>query len=90
MARAASGSSMMAMQRAAHSSLERTRYPVCSSTIWSGMPPTSPATVGRPFHRASVTVSPKPSRIDFCTTTSAWDWNALTSTDPTLFRLERM
>ncbi|HXV04892.1 MAG TPA: glycosyltransferase [Solirubrobacterales bacterium] len=46
--------------------------------------------LGRAFHSASVTVRPKPSRIDFCTTTSACVWNAFTSTAPTLLRLERM
>ena len=30
------------------------------------MPPTRPATVGLPFQSASLTVRPKPSRIDFC------------------------
>ena len=54
------------------------------------MPPTSPPIIGRPFHCASVTVSPKPSRIDFCMQTSAWDWNALTSIAPTLLRLLRI
>ena len=41
------------------------------SSICSGMPPTAPAMVGRAFHMASVTVSPKPSRGDFCRTTVA-------------------
>ena len=54
------------------------------------MPPTRPATVGRPFQSASLTVSPKPSRIDFWITTRECTWNALTSTEPTLLRFERM
>ena len=54
------------------------------------MPPTSPPIIGRPFHCASVTVSPKPSRIDFCMQTSACDWKALTSIAPTLLRLLRI
>ena len=33
------------------------------------MPPTAPATTARRFHSASDTVSAKPSRSDFCTTT---------------------
>ena len=77
------------MRWAACSALE-TRKPLSPSTICSGMPPTSPAMVGRPFHRASVTVSPKPSRIDFCISTSDWDWKALTSIAPTLLRLLRI
>ena len=58
--------------------------------ICSGMPPTLPPITGRPFHSASVTVSPKPSRIDFCIETSACDWKALTSIAPTLLRLLRI
>ena len=54
------------------------------------MPPTLPAMVGRPFQSASDTVSPKPSRIDFCRTTSDCDWNAFTSIAPTLLRLLRI
>src|SRR3954464_8783323 len=45
---------------------------------------------GRAFHSASDTVSPKPSRVDFWITTSACDWNALTSIDPTWLRLLRI
>ena len=45
---------------------------------------------GRAFQIASETVSPKPSRVDFCTSTSEWDWNALTSIAPTLLKLLRM
>ncbi len=45
---------------------------------------------GRAFHSASDTVRPKPSRIDFWITTSACDWNALTSIAPTLLKLLRM
>ena len=37
-----------------------------------------------------VTVSPKPSRIDFWITAAECTWNAFTSTEPTLFRFERM
>ena len=54
------------------------------------MPPTSPPMNGRPFHSASDTVRPKPSRVDFWITTSASDWNALTSIAPTLEKLLRM
>ena len=54
------------MRALAASSGDETRKPVSPSTICSGIPPTSPAIVGRPFHSASVTVRPKPSRIDFC------------------------
>src|SRR5919204_595550 len=43
------------------------------------MPPTRPATIGRAFQSASVTVRPKPSRTDFCTSAEEWTWNALTS-----------
>ena len=45
---------------------------------------------GRAFQSASDTVRPNPSRVDFWITTSAWDWNALTSIDPTWFRLFRI
>ena len=45
---------------------------------------------GRAFQIASLTVSPNPSRVDFCTTTSECDWNALTSIAPTLLKLLRM
>ncbi len=76
--------------RSAASSGEVTRKPVSPSTICSGIPPTLPATVARPFHSASVTVSPNPSRSDFCITTSACDWKALTSIAPTLLRLLRI
>src|SRR3954447_16839059 len=54
------------------------------------MPPTSPPMNGRAFHSASDTVRPKPSRVDFWISTSAYDWNAFTSIDPTLFRLFRI
>src|SRR3712207_7412218 len=36
----------------------------------SGMPPTLPPMNGRPFQIASLTVRPKPSRVDFWITTS--------------------
>ena len=36
---------------------------------------------GRPFQIASVTVRPKPSRVDFWMSTSDCDWKALTSID---------
>ena len=42
------------------------------------------------FQSASVTVSPKPSRIDFWITAAECTWNAFTSTEPMLFRFERM
>ena len=45
---------------------------------------------GRAFQIASVTVRPKPSRVDFWIITSACDWNALTSIAPTLLKLLRM
>ena len=45
---------------------------------------------GRAFQIASETVSPKPSRVDFWISTSACDWNALTSIAPTLLKLLRM
>jgi hypothetical protein len=45
---------------------------------------------GRAFQSASLTVSPKPSRMDFWMTTRECTWNALTSTEPTLLRFERM
>ncbi len=60
------------------------------STIWVRIPPTLPATVGQPFQSASLTVSPKPSLIDFWITASECTWNAFTSTEPTLLRFERM
>ena len=44
------------------------------------MPPTAVATIGRPFHIASATVSPKPSAMLFCTTTDALRCSALTIT----------
>ena len=47
-------------------------------TIWSWIPPTRLAITGRPFHIASVTVSPNPSTRLFCTTTSACRCSALT------------
>ncbi len=86
--RCLAGSAITSRQRSAHSAAELTRYPVTPSSICSGMPPTSPPMVGRAFHSASVTVRPKPSRSDFWMTTSAWLWKALTSTEPTLSRLE--
>ncbi len=43
-----------------------------------------------PFQSASVTVRPKPSRIDFWITAAECTWKAFTSTEPTLFRFERM
>ena len=74
----------------AHCSTESTSQPVSPSRIWATMPPARPATVGRPFQSASVTVSPKPSRIDFWITAFEWTWKALTSTEPMLFRFDRM
>ena len=53
------------------------------------MPPARPPMTGRPFQSASLTVSPKPSRSDFCTTTSEMRWNALICTAPTWWRLDR-
>jgi hypothetical protein len=41
------------------------------SIICRRIPPTAPPTTGLPFHIASVTVNPNPSRSDFCTTTVA-------------------
>src|SRR5438477_479392 len=43
------------------------------------MPPTLPPITGAPFHIASVTVMPKPSRVDFCRTTAALRCSAFTS-----------
>ena len=54
------------------------------------MPPTLPPITGRVFHRASETVRPKPSLIDFWMHAAACTWNAFTSTAPTLLRLLRM
>ena len=45
---------------------------------------------GLAFQIASETVRPKPSRVLFCTSTSACDWKALTSIAPTLLKLLRM
>jgi hypothetical protein len=42
------------------------------------MPPTRDATTGRSFHIASATVSPNPSAMLFCTTTSDRRCNAFT------------
>ena len=78
------------MQACAHSVDESTSQPVSPSWICVTIPPTRPATVGRVFQSASVTVRPKPSLIDFWITAAECTWNALTSTEPTLFRLERM
>lgn len=52
-----------------------------------GMPPVRPATTGVPSHNASETTRPKPSRIDFWTTTSERVCSALTSMLPTPVRL---
>ena len=52
--------------------------PWTPSVIWSWMPPVALATIGRPFHIASVTVRPKPSCRLFCTITAAWRCSALT------------
>ena len=41
------------------------------------MPPQAPPITGLPFQRASVTVSPKPSSSDFCSTTVAERCRAL-------------
>ena len=51
----------------AHSSGEvgSTSQPVSPSCTWATMPPTWLATIGLVFQSASVTVRPKPSRIDF-------------------------
>ncbi len=56
----------------AQSVAESTSHPVSPSWICATIPPTRPATVGRVFQSASVTVSPKPSRIDFCRTAAEW------------------
>ena len=80
----------MRSERSAHSAGDETRKPVSASFTCSGMPPTSPPMKGRAFQSASDTVSPNPSRVDFWITTSACDWNALTSIAPTLLRLLRM
>ena len=54
------------------------RRPCSPSSIWSTMPPTALATIGRSFHIASATVSPKPSARLFWTTTLAWRWITFT------------
>ena len=76
--------------RAAHCSTLSTRYPESPLSTCSGMPPTLPPMNGLPFQMASLTVRPKPSRVDFCTSTSECDWKALTSIAPTLLKLLRM
>ena len=78
------------MHACAHSRGDETSQPVTPSSICVTMPPTRPATVGRVFHNASVTVRPNPSLIDFCRTAAECTWKALTSTAPTLFMFERM
>src|SRR5262245_14843634 len=88
--RASIGSRRISMHASAHSVDDSTSQPVFPSWIWATIPPTRPATVGRVFQSASVTVSPNPSLIDFWITAAEWTWKALTSTEPTLFRLERM
>ena len=52
--------------------------------------PHAPRPSGRAFQSASVTVSPKPSFVDFCSAASECTWKAFTSTPPTLFMLLRM
>ena len=47
-------------------------------TIWWRMPPILPPITALPFHIASETVSPNPSRSDFCSTTAARRCKALT------------
>ena len=86
----ARGSPIASMQASAHSLDDETSQPVSPCVIWSTIPPTFPATVGRAFQSASLTVRPKPSRIDFWITAAECTWNAFTSTEPTLFRFERM
>src|SRR5215216_5433842 len=66
---------------------QSTRNPPAPPRTWSGMPPARPATIGVSFQSVSETTSPKPSRIDFCITTSERRWKALTSTFPTPVRL---
>ena len=78
------------MHASAHSRGDPTSHPVSPSWICATIPPTRPATTGRAFHSASVTVRPKPSRTDFWITAAEWTWNAFTSTAPTLFMLDRM
>src|ERR671919_388789 len=74
-------------RRSAHCSTESTRYPVFPSSTCSLSPPAFPAMTGFPFHIASETVRPKPSRIDFCKRTSESLWNAFTAVSPTPCRL---
>ena len=59
------GSSRIERHASAHCSAESTSQPVTPSSICVTIPPTRPATIGRPFQSASVTVSPKPSRMLF-------------------------
>ena len=54
----------------AQSSTPSTRRPPAPSGIWSGIRRRGRATTGVPFHSDSETTRPKPSRIDFWTTTS--------------------
>ncbi len=69
------------------SAVESISSPPALSATCSGIPPVRPATTGVPFHSASETTSPKPSRIDFWIITEESRWNALTSTLPTPVRL---
>jgi hypothetical protein len=58
---------------AAASSTVATRKPLTPSSIWQRIPPGLPPMTAAPFHIASVTARPKPSRIDFFKTTAARD-----------------
>ena len=61
----------IALAKAGRSSARSIRMPDFPSSIWSWIPPTRLATIGRAFHMPSETVSPKPSARLFCTITSA-------------------
>src|SRR5215211_557257 len=67
------------MMRSAVCSTLSTKNPFSPSLICRRIPPTLPPPTAAPFHIASVTVSPNPSRIDFCNTTAARRCSAFTS-----------
>src|SRR4051794_7124388 len=64
--------------RSAACSTVSTRNPFSPSVICRRMAPTFPPITAAPFHIASVTVRPNPSRIDFCKTTAARRCRAFT------------
>src|ERR671935_33163 len=88
--RATRGSARISRQACAASSRDSTSQPGSPSWICATIPPARLATTGRVFHSASVTVRPKPSRVDFWITAAECTWKAFTSTEPMLLRFERM